>query len=488
MPPAPMPDLPEWTTFEPGAPPVLPEHAERPGRLVAIVATATAREEGWATDVTVEIAKAWSQSGHKVVVADTALAAATIHERMGTDNAEGVSDTVLFGSSVRRVARPTPEGVFFVISAGTATADPAAVLDSARWRRLCSGFLEAGVTLISYVGAESEGMTSVLEMATDVIVLTGANESAVSAVDGTSAPIRAVTGRTRSDDASPVAIDVDDGRIPVPPVLEETEVPVTPGDGVPGQAAEEGWNESADASLPEAEATIMEAADVEAPPARTGTRRSVLLVAILVLVATVAAAAFGWVEIPGISPSPAGDPADESIAPVAPSVPNAPVTSTLAYSVTVGAFQDADAAATRAVAMSREGVFLTTAPVLIDGVLYHRVLLGPATDSASAESLADRIAAETGEDRSEWVVRETRVAFKLGEMADLAVATRRRDVLRGLGVPAYVLAIDFADQSTRYRVYAGAYSDEREASYMMGHLESRGLDNATLSERLGRVL
>ena len=61
------------------------------------------------------------------------------------------------------------------------------------------------------------------------------------------------------------------------------------------------------------------------------------------------------------------------------------------------------------------------------------------------------------------------------------------DVLRGLDVPAYLLAIDFSDGSMRYRVYAGAYSDEREASYLQDHLRAHGLDDATLSTRVGRV-
>jgi hypothetical protein len=132
-------------------------------------------------------------------------------------------------------------------------------------------------------------------------------------------------------------------------------------------------------------------------------------------------------------------------------------------------------------------VFAILAPVRVDGTVYHRVLVGPATDSMSAEALADRLALETAVSSASWVVRTTPLAFELGELLDEEATARRVEVLRGLGVPAYSLAIDFSDGTTRYRVYAGAYADEEEASYLQSHLIAQGLDNATLTTRIGRV-
>jgi cell division protein FtsN len=60
-------------------------------------------------------------------------------------------------------------------------------------------------------------------------------------------------------------------------------------------------------------------------------------------------------------------------------------------------------------------------------------------------------------------------------------------VLVGLDVPAYVLAMDMSDGSTRYRIYAGAYANEQEATYLRGHLEAQGLNDPTLSTRVGRI-
>jgi hypothetical protein len=56
-----------------------------------------------------------------------------------------------------------------------------------------------------------------------------------------------------------------------------------------------------------------------------------------------------------------------------------------------------------------------------------------------------------------------------------------------MGVPAYVLAVDYTDGSARFRVYAGAFANEAEASLMLRHLTDSGLSAAHLSDRKGRI-
>ena len=357
---APMADLPEWSVFDAHAAPVLPEHADRPGRLVAVVATTRVQEGGWAIDATVDIVKAWSDTGRRVVLADTELAAPTLHECLQTDNAEGVTDTVLFGSSVRRVAKQTDEGAFFVITAGTATADAAAVLASERWKRLSRGFVEAGVTLVTYIGAKSDGKSAKLKMATDVVLLAGSTEDAWSAVDGMSTLIRAVTGPapTVPGDMPPLE--------ELPEALDPLEHESVPMD-------------FPDSELPAAEAMIIGAArGGHAPVAARGSRNSVLLMLAVILLAIVGAAWLGWVDIPGITPEGTPPPVEQDPAPVAPSVSIAVTTTTLGYSIAIGSFREADVAATRAAAISgAEGIFLAVAPVMVDGTLLHRMLVGP---------------------------------------------------------------------------------------------------------------
>jgi hypothetical protein len=126
-------------------------------------------------------------------------------------------------------------------------------------------------------------------------------------------------------------------------------------------------------------------------------------------------------------------------------------------------------------------------PVSVEGRSYYRALAGPAKDSVEAASLLRHVAGTSGSDSSGWVLRNTPREFELGELPDLAAAERRREVLRGLDIPAYVLAVDYSDGSTRFRVYAGAYADEAEASLLLAQLTDRGLNTAHLADRKGRL-
>jgi hypothetical protein len=305
-----MVELPEWSAFDAKAAPVLPEHAERPGRLVALVATTEARDDGWAIEAAVALVRAWSESGRQVVLADTALADATLHEWFETDNAEGVTDTVLFGSSVRRVAKRSKDGSFFIITAGTASADSRAVLDSERWKRLSRGFVEAGVTLVSYVGAESDGKAAVLGLATDVIVLAGSAEAAGATLDGVGAPVRAFIGRPLGEAIEMPPVDVPAGLSALGLKATDASAGLSDPDEVSADLMDlsgEKWNEpdqNADSKLPQAEASIVEVSRARTAPVITGSRRLVVLAAtvILVLILIAGAAALGWIDIPGISP------------------------------------------------------------------------------------------------------------------------------------------------------------------------------------------
>lgn len=324
-----MVELPEWSAFDASAAPVLPEHAARPGRFVAVVATKGAREDGWAMETAVGIARAWSESGCKVLLADTALADATLHECLDIDNAEGVTDTVVFGSSVRRVAKRSDKGAFLIITAGTASADPGAVLASERWERLSRGFMEAGVTFISYLGAESDGKTAILGLATDVVVLAGPAEDAGSAIDASGAPVRAVLGPpSTKTSAMPLADSLVDVADSLAAVLEgsagdlndsgeegdarrprgaDAALPedMTLSQGVmsfENMTSPEDTARLKDTTLSETEASSVGASTHGVPPAATGSRRLVVLSVTLIVLFIVGAAALGWINIPGISP------------------------------------------------------------------------------------------------------------------------------------------------------------------------------------------
>lgn len=231
--------------------------------------------------------------------------------------------------------------------------------------------------------------------------------------------------------------------------------------------------------------------DVEADAQGSNSRTRVLLLVLLLLVLAGAVAGWlGYLEIPGITPRGTG--AAEAPAEPAATVAARPPTETsrhLPFSLALGAFQDVATAQALAQDMSARvsGVMFITAPVTVEGAVVHRVLAGPAADSADAVALATRVGEAAALAPSGWVARATPLAFQLGEMAERDAAERRSDVLAGLGVPAYVLAVTYSDGSTRFRVYAGAYADAAEASYLSALLEERGLSSASLSDRTGRL-
>jgi hypothetical protein len=67
------------------------------------------------------------------LLADLALVRPGLHDVVGVENGEGMTDAFLFGSSVLRVARPIRDRGFLFVPAGTATARPEAVATSPRW-------------------------------------------------------------------------------------------------------------------------------------------------------------------------------------------------------------------------------------------------------------------------------------------------------------------------------------------------------------------
>jgi hypothetical protein len=169
--------------------------------------------------------------------------------------------------------------------------------------------------------------------------------------------------------------------------------------------------------------------------------------------------------------------------------PVAEVTPIARFDIALAAYKSARTADARAASLRRSlpGTVVTSVPVEVNGTVFHRILVGVATDSAAAAVLAGRVAKATGMSSASWVIRSTPLAFSLGETADRRVAASRVEELVGLDLPAYALAVDYSDGSVRYRVYVGAFADRVEASFLSALLRERGLDGVTLSDRFGRL-
>ena len=573
-------DLPAWTPAEPGALPALPVARGSSG-VVALVASEGAIEAGWAGEVALELAEGWSSKGARLVLADGGLGVPCLHTAAGLTLGEGLVDALRWGASVRRIARRLEGRSFFVVTAGTATADGLAVLEDPRWAALCSGFREAGVTLAVLVPIADPCVRAVLAQSTAAVILATQGEDASDVLPGWDRPILGVVGREppppppppaepAADTAALPKIDVPgpleavdvspEGGVgpfpvldavtdlavpleapspeepalslfdipevpeaapepeeplapgpepvseaPAPPVVEalaeplaETRAPEPQDEGIPvTDDAEAQLFATAEDELPQGVPTFEEIVEETEAPQYVEERRShawlLPLVFLLLLLAGAGAAWWlGYLDIPGL-PQRGGDAAEATASePVAPAteaaVPAKETSGLMAFSVSLGSYRDQGTAEARVSELAAKvpDVLFTIAPVQVEGEVVHRVLAGPAADSAEALALGTRVAGTAGLGSSDWVARATPRAFDLGEMPELDAALRRSEVLKGLGVPSYVLAVSYDDGSVRFRVYAGAYADESEASYLSGLLQERGLSSATLSDRTGR--
>ncbi|MGH7555810.1 MAG: SPOR domain-containing protein, partial [Longimicrobiales bacterium] len=160
----------------------------------------------------------------------------------------------------------------------------------------------------------------------------------------------------------------------------------------------------------------------------------------------------------------------------------------LPYSVAIEAHQDLPTAVRRVESLARvePAVGFYIAPILVDSALYYRVMAGPVTDSTAAANVMEsliRRGHKTG--GSDWDIRATPYAFRLGEYELREQAEQRMKELQQLDIPSYVLEVPFTNGPPRYYLYSGAYSGPAEADVMRKLLRSAGL-NETLVERTGR--
>jgi hypothetical protein len=236
------------------------------------------------------------------------------------------------------------------------------------------------------------------------------------------------------------------------------------------------------------------------PPKKTksGSSPVRLLVLLLIVLALLVAEWMGFVEIPWITPeggrgpgaagaaepTPAGEMVSEAgEAPAAPPEDPNPIA---AYVLAVASFTDLDDALERRnlLELVLPDVQFIVAPVEVEGSPYFRLLAGPAQDTLELLAIQDEMN-QVLTQRVDGVIREANLAFLVGAQPRLNLAERFVDALDALGIPAHVLSYTEAGGAVWYRVYAGAYADASEASYLGRLLTEAGQSNFTLTERRG---
>lgn len=305
-------ELPDWQPFDPSAGSVStaatpPSPDESGRRVVVVVPTASVERGGWAARTAVALARTWGSEGTKVFLADLSVRRPVLHEVVGVENGEGISDALLYGASIQRIAVSTDEPFFFA-PAGTVVPDAEPVLGHPRWEVLTQGFSSAGVTLVLYVPLDLPGTTSLLQRASEVILLATEEEVSTTGFEGGDGKVSLVLGPEEDLSAEPA---YDEGAL-------SAEIPAeAPGEGeasvVEEPAAAVGEPAAADAVAEPVAAPAVE--EPATPGTALGGRRRrkarkkrssrvpvLVLVLVLVLGGAVVSAYYGYVEVPWLTP------------------------------------------------------------------------------------------------------------------------------------------------------------------------------------------
>jgi hypothetical protein len=288
------------------------------GEVVVLLADEEAHERGWARLLARAVARRWSGSGLKVILADGDLAGSGLHELAGAANGEGVSDLVLYGASPGRVTRRVAEESFLFVPAGTVVAEPDTALSHPRWPVVLSHFRGSGCVLVLYLPdtgpgawlAASAGDRVIWiasrppseEPGPDTVVLLGGPAQPPEAAVDAHAP--GAERGTADAEAEPTATWEPESQAPPadreavtqPELQAVIEAPSTqpPTPSVPSRSAS-----SPTPGFPLAPSRSEEPTSAPAPriPRRTVV---LLLVLVGVVLGVLAAAWLGYIEIPGL--------------------------------------------------------------------------------------------------------------------------------------------------------------------------------------------
>ena len=211
-------------------------------------------DRDWGARASLAVAKRWAASGRRIILADACLDGPTLHEAVGVENGEGVSDMVLYGASAQRITAHV-EGRLMLAPAGTPVTRVADVLEHDKWDVVIRGCREAGATLVFHVSTGTPGAEAMTKRAEGVLVLAPAWRDVEDLLGGESGPLMAVLGPANGDapsveggheEGDTAAVDV----LPPPPGVEDDEE-VFAVEALPGLPEEETLGDSATVDPPE---------------------------------------------------------------------------------------------------------------------------------------------------------------------------------------------------------------------------------------------
>ena len=141
------------------------------GEVIALLAEEGPRSHGWSARLAVELAARWARADVKVLLADGDFSGASLHELLGEENDEGMADIILYGASRERVAREVGESGHLFVPSGTVVADPESTYADPRWSTVLSETRSSNTVFLLYLPAESSGVSGLVAEANRVIRL-----------------------------------------------------------------------------------------------------------------------------------------------------------------------------------------------------------------------------------------------------------------------------------------------------------------------------
>jgi len=161
----------------------------------------------------------------------------------------------------------------------------------------------------------------------------------------------------------------------------------------------------------------------------------------------------------------------------------------LAYSVQLGTFQNQEDAQEQVRLLNEQGldnsVYIVPLHLVQMGGRLYRLFYGgfPTSDAAREEMdrMIDRGIIKAGSAR----IVETPLAFNLGDYAGLEAAAEKQDIcMKRWRIPTYIFLLEPRENSSVYRLYAGAFRESEQSSFLADRLGEAGL-RKDLVERLG---
>jgi len=233
-----------------------------------------------------DFALRWRDEGRRIHICDGCVDAPLLHQAADVENDEGVTDAILYGSSLSRISVPVEKDVLLT-TAGTLVGDSMRVLDHPRWSSIAATVAAADGLLVVAVSKDA-GIERLLGLADTVIrFVPGHADSGSAAGDE---PQRAAAGVSTSGTS---AMD-----------LAETTSDVG-SDGPPATRADAAVGEEPSSISAEGDSSHMPAGSGSTRvPERSGSRGTlVIIVLVVMLIGVLGAGYLGFIQLPGITPA-----------------------------------------------------------------------------------------------------------------------------------------------------------------------------------------